>query len=220
MNNKCVIFVSGLGTTKDYFEPLMSLIPFKSIFFQLDTTNADELLKLIHHVLSLGVVKLYVAPFSISCYITSSILQNNFSLMDNKIELVLLDPPDAKNNKLAKIVLSAPDYVLWIWDYVLNIHTRYYILSALSSFTTPKIVDMTLASMSIRTIRSMIQKYLIPFQPPHGTTILRGNQSKYSSLLAFDITKTFILPTDHHMVWHRPDLIANFIVYGTIQDQP
>jgi hypothetical protein len=220
MDNKCVIFVSGLGTTRDYFEPLMSLIPFQALFFPLDNTNAEKLAELVQHVLSLGVTKLYIAPFSISCYITSQIVQSRFKSHRNTISLVLLDPPDAKYNILANIVRSAPDYLLWIWDYVLSVHARYYILAASSGFTTPKIVDMTLAKMPIKTVKSMVKKYLVPFKPPVGTIVLRGSQSKHSNLLTFDATTTYVLPTDHHMVWHKPDLVANFIVYGTIPGQP
>jgi hypothetical protein len=218
---KCIIFVSGLGTTQEYFEPVMSVIPFNSYFFALDDTNADQLSDMIHDILSSGVTKLYIAPFSISCYITTRILQRkDFQSLQHKITLVLIDPPNTNDNFLANLVRSAPNCVLWMWDHVLCAPVRYCILSALSGFRTPKMVDMTLAKMPIQTVKSMVIKYLMPFTPPAGTTVLRGCYSKYNNNTSFLGTQTYVLPSDHHMIWHKPRMVAKFIVYGTIQGRP
>lgn len=215
-----ILFVTGLGTTKAYYEPLISNLGYRSHVFELNATNLKDLSIVIDDIrIKYKRLNICVCAFSIACYPVLEVTDGR-----TDIQLLLVDPPDVDNNPLAHLVMSLPRCVLWAWDILTPRIIKYHFLALLGNYSTPSIVDWHLSSMSLFSIRSMISDFLMVYKSRRFSDInsgnsrlvvvVRGNGSRYKDLLLPLCTQRHVvisLDADHHMIYNSPDKVADII---------
>jgi hypothetical protein len=207
-----IIFCTGLGTNKEYYQNLLNEINRKIdvtiYFYYFDQHCKDNVNDLYDLIIKFKTTyeNILVCAFSIACHASLE------ACSKTNVKLMLIDPINLKTlTRPIKIILFSPPCILMLWD-TLSIRIKTYILSLIGN-ETPLLVNQNIAAMSMFYIRELLKKYILAYRikiiQDINPIVLVGKQSPYK----YDpMWKVIELEGNHHIIYYQSSKVANEIL--------
>lgn len=212
-----IIFCTGLGTNKEYYQNLLNEINRKIdvtiYFYYFDQYCKDNVNDLYDLIIKFKTTyeKILVCAFSIACHASLEACSRTSTSVKN-VKIILIDPINLKTlTKPIKLITSLPNCILFIWD-TLPYKIKLYILECISK-DTPLLVNQNIAAISMFYIRELLKKYILAYRikiiQDINPVVIVGKQSPYK----YDfIWKVIELDGNHHIIYYQASKVANEIL--------